>query len=253
MIEHIRGLYFSSHHLARDLLANVAPFTAFAVLATIFFAPVQAVVADLFRDYLLAATVWTFILALVVYLAGGWFIGTVVAFGANFLQRSWSKLPWFGKKCSYTYWYDKNVADIDNLYAKLFPDYQYLSSGAAVEPTDKINALKEYLRKYNPEGYAEAYRQFMKVDVVRAAMFYSLCILVYEAYVFCSRGEYESQKVNWYLAFACFIIFLISITEMPRRIRKVVRTEYFFIIAAARLRDDLHLTHQAQGNLQNHV
>ena len=132
MIEHIRGLYFSSHHLTRDLLANVAPFTAFAAIATIFFPSVQVVVADVFRNYLLAATVWTFILALIVYLAGRLVYRNDCCVRCELLlQRIWSHVPWLGRKCSYTYWYDQNVGRyscaVPNNY---FQIDQYLSSGA---------------------------------------------------------------------------------------------------------------------------
>jgi hypothetical protein len=81
----------------------------------------------------------------------------------------------------------------------------------------------------------------MKVDVVRASMFYSLCVLLYEIYLIIGDQLYDQKAVNWHLIAICALIFLISIAETPRRIRKVVRTEYFFIIAAARIRDDLIL------------
>jgi hypothetical protein len=139
MIDHIRGLYFSNHHLTRDLLANVAPFTAFVCLLVIAFSPLQSVAIYLFKEYLLEASAWTFTLALIIYLTGGWFIGTIAAFGGTFLQRLWSRVPRFGNECSYTYWYNKDQGDINALYSKLFPDYEYLSSGAAVTPTDKVN------------------------------------------------------------------------------------------------------------------
>jgi hypothetical protein len=82
----------------------------------------------------------------------------------------------------------------------------------------------------------------MKVDVVRAAMFYATCTLFYEGYLLVSSQPHEFKIASWYLVTVCVLVLAISLTEMPRRIRKVVRTECFFIIAAARIRDDLNLS-----------
>lgn len=240
MLDQIRGLYFSGHHLTRDLIGNVAPLTAFAALLVAFVGPAQVIADNIFKNYLVSASVWTFILALVVYLAGGYFIGSVVAFTANFMQRLVSYLPYKGEEYSYTFWYKKDATDIDALYNKLFPEYQYLSSGSAVTPTDKINVLKEYFRKFNPEGYSETYRQFMKVDVARAAMFYSLAFLVYQFCAWIAVWPAGGARVYVFPSVICALVLLMAFLELPRRIRKVVRTEYQFIIATARIRDDIN-------------
>jgi hypothetical protein len=237
LAEQIRGLYFSGHHLTRDLIGNVAPLTAFSLAAIAAVPSVQSAAIDLFKNYLMAASFWTFILAVTVYLVGGYFVGAVVAFTANFMQRALSHAPRFGSRLSYTYWYNKDAQGIDALYRKLFPDYQYFTSGAVVTPTDKINTLKECFRKYNPDGYRETYRQFMKVDVVRAAMFYSAAVLLWFSYSRLANGQLT--VMSWPLVLLCLFTLMMALAELPRRIRKVVRTEYFFIIATARIRDDL--------------
>ncbi len=106
MLDQIRGLYFSGHHLTRDVIGNVAPLTAFAALVVAFSAPAQVTAPALYKGYLFQAGFWTFVLILIIYLTGGWFVGSVVAFTGNFIHRYLARIPWYGRELPYTYWYD---------------------------------------------------------------------------------------------------------------------------------------------------
>ena len=238
MINYARQAYFSTHHATRDLLGALSPLTAFAALLIAFHDPARTGAATFFREHLANISFWAFVLAVVVYLVGGYFVGIAAAFFANYIHRLLQKLGSWGQTCSYTYWYAQDVDDIHDIYKDIFPNLQYFSSGAAVKPTDKVNILKEYFRKFNGPGYAETYRQFMKVDIVRAMLVYPVAIIGYQAISCVSEWSLAPAISGWRLTLFSLIALFIASRELPRRIRKVVRTEYTFIIASARLRQD---------------
>lgn len=231
MFERLREAWFSGHHLVRDLVGTVAPLTAFVALVITSYPAVQGVAHRFFIEYITALSFWAFVLAVIVYLLGSYFIGSLVAFTANLFHRAVQHVPLIGRKCSYQFWYNQNAADIETAYSRYFHYNTWLSSGAAVSPTDKINVLKLYFQKYNPQGYAEAYRQFMKVDLVRAALLYPAALIAHECYV----GVVRHQDVNIHVVAVSAVILTAAFFELPRRIRKVVRTEYLFILASERI------------------
>jgi hypothetical protein len=238
MIGGIKELYFSRHHLIRDLVGNVAPLSAFLLVYSIFDHNAQRLAKEIFTSYIINMSFWAFILCASTYVLSGYFIGSLANFGGNFINRMLRYVPRFGEKCSYPYWYKKDAKDIDDLYLKIFPDHQYLSSGAAVSPTDKVNALKEYFRRYNPDGYSETYRQYIKIDIVRAAMLYPIIYLAVQ-FILALRdfGSWSSSYNGWLISIS-FLSLGVAFVELPRRIQKFVRTEYFFIIASARFKED---------------
>ncbi len=168
MFDNVRDIYFAGHHLTRDLIGNVAPLTAVCALVTLGSPSAREFALTVFQSHLAGIGFWTFVLILMAYLIIAYFIGAIANVAGNMLHRWWQRFRW-GKDTSYTYWYRKNEGGINSLYDRFFPgEFGALASGAAVTPTDKINAIKEYLRTVNPGGYIETYRQFLKVDIVRA-------------------------------------------------------------------------------------
>ncbi len=234
MIDRLRAVWFSSHHLIRDLVGTIAPLTAFVGLVVATYPAAQGVAHRWFVEYVADISFWAFVLAIVVYLIGSYFVGSLVAFTANLFHRAMQRLPLIGRKMSYQFWYNQNAADIERAYARYFDQESWLSSGAAISPTDKINVLKAYFQKYNPQGYSEAYRQFMKVDLVRAALLYPAALALHEIYV----AVIKVQPINIHVIAVSIVILGVACFEMPRRIRKVVRTEYLFILASERILRD---------------
>lgn len=235
-ISSIKRLYFAGHHFTRDLIGNVAPITAASLAFVSLYPPARRLSLTMLDGTVVNMSFWGFALVIVVYIVCAYFVGAIANIIGNFLHRILQKLPKLGKKSSYNYWYKENSADIDALYQKFFPDYQFLMVGAAVTPTDKINVLKEYFRANNPGGYVETYRQFLKVDLVRTSLLYSLLI----AFFAVTRVFTEGFSV--YIVFtilACLALSaILTFGELPRRVRKVVRAEYQFILATAQLKQD---------------
>jgi hypothetical protein len=146
MIDRIREAWFSGHHLIRDVVGTIAPLTAFIAMVIASYPAAQAVAQHLFTTYLAQISVWAFVLTMIVYLVGSYFIGSLVAFTGNLLHRVVQLMPIVGRRYSYQFWYKQNAADIERIYAKYFDYETWLSSGAAISPTDKINALKLYFQ-----------------------------------------------------------------------------------------------------------
>jgi hypothetical protein len=76
----------------------------------------------------------------------------------------------------------------------------------------------------------------MKMDIVRATLAYPLIIVIYLVIyaVFLAEDLYP----GWSLILFFLSIFLIyvGINELPRRVQKVVRSEYIFIKVSAKLK-----------------
>jgi len=236
-ISGIKQLYFAGHHFTRDLIGNVAPITGASLVFILLDTPARRVGLTLFHSTLANLSFWSFALIVVTYLICSYFVGAIANIVGNFLHRVLQKVPKFGEKSSYNYWYRKNSADIDVLYQRFFPDYQLLTSGAAVSPTDKINVLKEYFRVNNPGGYVETYRQFLKVDLVRTTLLYSVLLMAFGLL----RAYFDGPSIDILaVIFVCLsLAAILAFRELPRRVRKVVRAEYQFILATAQLKQDV--------------
>jgi hypothetical protein len=71
----------------------------------------------------------------------------------------------------------------------------------------------------------------MKVDLVRAALLYPVALAGHEAFIAIAK----EQPLNTHVIIAAGVVLAAAIFELPRRIRKVVRTEYLFIVASERI------------------
>ena len=97
MINYTRRAYFSTHHATRDVLGALSPLTAFAALLIAFHSPARTGAATFFREHLANISFWAFVLAVVVYLVGRYFVGIAAAFFANYIHRSLQRLGSWGK------------------------------------------------------------------------------------------------------------------------------------------------------------
>jgi hypothetical protein len=176
MLNYVQKLYYSAHHATRDLLGAVSPFTAFLVLVIVLHGPARNGAAAIYERYVANLSFWGAAIFIAVYLITAYFSGIAANFFANFVQNILSSTIKYKNGIDYKYWYMQNTQDIEKIYRQVFPDAIF-EGGAASMPTDKINASKEYFRKYNYNGYSEAYRQFMKMDIVRATLAYPLIIV----------------------------------------------------------------------------
>jgi len=218
----LADLRLSSHHLARDLVGTVAPFTAFLFLAWLADPdPLRPLLVGL-KSLFTASPVGLFLLAI----AAGYTAGKVVGAVGVLFTRWATHLPFaIGRRYSYADWYAQQRGPIVQLYAQVFSS----RPAFALSLTDQVNALKSYFTVVHPQGYAEVSRQLIGVDIMRAAFVYSTLILVYEGL---ARFPHPP------LTALCTVVLLVSAAATSRRIEKVVRAELVYLLAAAQLQAD---------------
>lgn len=222
MLLTLAQLRLSGHHVARDLVGTVAPFTAFLFLAWLAdpdpLRPLLVGLTSLFT----ASPVGLFLLAI----ATGYTTGKVVGAVGVLVTRWATHLPFgIGQRYSYVDWYEGQRIAIEELYSQVFSG----RPAFRLSLTDKVNALKSYFTVVHPQGYAEVSRQLILVDIMRAAFVYSALVLVYEV-----LARFPQPALTALGA----VVLLVSAVATSRRLEKVVRTELVYLLAAAQLRAD---------------
>lgn len=218
------GEAFVGAYAVVTLFGTLAPFLAFLLLAVL--ADSATVTRGVSRLHAVLKDVGAGAVSVAaVYVICGFVVGKIVGAFGVWLTRAATRLPRVGQRYSYAAWYARQRAPIEQLYRQLsagLPAFE-------LSLTDKVNALKSYYAPVHPEGLAAVQRQFLLVDITRAAFVYSAILLVNEALSAFPRPG---------LALLCAAIVVIAAAATSRRIEKVVRTEMVFLVAAARIKAD---------------
>ena len=207
---------------ARNTLGTLAPFTGFLVLLVLAHPHAwQSILAVLQKSPWTASPTAAILLYVLVGLVAGKLVGAL----GVLLTQIVSHVPTIGDRYAYRYWYEKHQAAIDELYQRNFSNLPAFD----LSLTDRVNALKSYLRAYDPKGHAEITWQFVLVDITRGAFVYAGALLLIEIAGGIPHG--------WRVAL-CVVVLAITAATTPRRIAKVTRAEMVFLVAAQKIKED---------------
>lgn len=140
--------------------------------------------------------------------------------------------PSVGSKFSYADMY----ASFSGLIDELFVSYvaakrESLSTDGneIVGLIDRLDAVKYYLRQYSIEQFDIITQNFAKVELARAGSVYGLLAIILEA-------GYQENRILVFLIAG--LVAVSSFASLPRRMKKVVRSQYAFLAAASAARDE---------------
>lgn len=165
--------YFSSNHLAADLLYNVAGFTFFCALG-------GAIYPELYSIYLtMLATVASYDSTVLAIFAVGAYIviGSVSGLISSRLVLALRDLvPGLQDKIGYRHLYKTKHRKVADIYAScLGRDQLYTDEG--LTSSDMRNRLMFLLGRVNQMGYSHVYRAYSIVALFRQAILYSVVLV----------------------------------------------------------------------------
>ena len=106
------------------------------------------------------------ILGAVIYVFVGFFVGAGINAIAVILTRLAERIPGgIGERFSYGHLYKQIEHVVNRYFEKYLGDGNMVGSKELIGTADKLDALKDYLRAYNPAGFADISRQFARVDM----------------------------------------------------------------------------------------
>ena len=149
---------------------------------------------------------------------------------AVLLTRLAERIPrGIGDKFSYDYMYKQIEPTVEWSFTKYFGSGSAVDAEEIIGTADKLDALKDYLRAHNPSGFANISRQFARVDLTRSFFVYGLLVAAYEL----ALGERNPAIVA-----TAALAMVGSALATPRRLEKVVRSQWAFLVAGVKLRDE---------------
>ena len=230
MLAELRRLYFSRHHFSRDITGRLAPFTSFVIFVFLAYPDLRREGLSTGSEYLAMAPIGLPILGAVLYIFVGLFVGAGVNAIAVLFTRLAERIPGgIGDKFSYKHMYKQIEPTVEWFFTKYFGSVNAVDAKNIIGTADKLDALKDYLRAHNPGGFANISRQFARVDMTRAFFVYGLLLVAYEL----ALGERSPAIVA-----TAALAMVGSALATPRRLEKVVRSQWAFLVAGAKLRDE---------------
>lgn len=170
------GLYYSGHHLARDLFWNAGNFTFFLVLGAVVDKSLRIDLQSAAKDLANLQSASLAIAAGIAYLAMASVSG-LMATRLFIVAVTPFKYTPLSRFISYDGWYDQAEGELTAFYNKVFGD----AARELIQPRkrnmDLIVRLTSYMRIYNEPGYTHVHRTYSMVSLYRQGIVYLLIIL----------------------------------------------------------------------------
>lgn len=218
----VHPYYYSTYHLAGDLVWGVSVSSLFLGLACLLDPETQAEVSSVMTKFdslkstpLVIAGIGLCVLVMATL--------SMIAHRLSVVIRDTIHLvPGLEESIGYKKIYRRHEADVLAMYLLHFPDKPILSIHKSVSPIEMVNRLGALMKLYNPEGYNHNYRTYTIVAAFRQSIVY--CFVL--ALVLFGHKHY-SPGLFLFGLMALFILCLKFATEQS------VSTEFDFIVATS--------------------
>jgi hypothetical protein len=175
----VERYYYSSHHLARDVIGAAAPFTLF-LLTLITISPEIRIARKQVFAAVPQPVSWSVVgIASIIYLLVAFVIGILVNRAVLLIRR----VPFLRRfSLDLRRFYDANSSSIAAWYRTHVHDCAELTSNPADNSAQYVDRLIGLLRLYNPAGYSHIYREYMFMFIYRQCIAYALLIEAFLIY-----------------------------------------------------------------------
>lgn len=160
-------------------------------------------------------------------------LGTILRVSSYIVETA---LGAISEKFTYRYYYDGVIDLIEKRYQETFDDFELVKSQRVISIIDMVNMLKSFYKDYDPEQDKIVRRHFVTLEITRNIIAFCFVLFFYKLYQALFMGYTLGSDLA--LLVVLVVLFFLFVSQFPRRMKKIVRSECVLINSAIRKYQD---------------
>ncbi|MGI9494107.1 MAG: hypothetical protein ACR2QF_17085 [Geminicoccaceae bacterium] len=160
-------------------------------------------------------------------------LGTILRVSSYIVETA---LGTISEKFTFRYYYDGVKDLIEKRYQETFDDFELIKSQRVISIIDMVNMLKSFYKDYDLEQDKIVRRHFVTLEITRNIIAFCFVLFFYKAYQTLFMGHTLGSDIA--LLVVLVVLFFLFVSQFPRRMKKIVRSECVLINSAIRKYQD---------------